>query len=111
MPDIQAPHDCLDCCLRLFRQVGDAAGVDACLRALTVIADQPHVMGSPALLLTGRERQVAGLVAAGYSNREIAEALAIAEGTARRHVTNILGKLSFRSRAQIAGWIAAHRAR
>ena len=56
--------------------------------------------------LTAREREVASLVAAGESNREIAEALVISQGTAEIHVKHILGKLGFKSRAQIAAWVA-----
>lgn len=54
--------------------------------------------------LTAREREVATLVAAGHSNRAIAAALVITERTAERHVANILAKLGFTSRAQIAAW-------
>jgi DNA-binding CsgD family transcriptional regulator len=54
--------------------------------------------------LTLREREISGLVAAGLSNREIADTLAITEGTVEVHVKHILGKLGFRSRAQVAGW-------
>jgi DNA-binding NarL/FixJ family response regulator len=56
--------------------------------------------------LTPRERQVAALVAAGRSNREIAESLVITEATAEVHVKHILSKLGFRSRAQVAAWAA-----
>lgn len=54
--------------------------------------------------LTRRERQVAALVAQGKSNREIAGALIVSERTAATHVGNILNKLGFTSRAQIASW-------
>jgi DNA-binding CsgD family transcriptional regulator len=56
--------------------------------------------------LTAREREVAALVATGLSNKEIAEKLVISERTAEGHVERILGKLEFRSRAQIASWQA-----
>jgi DNA-binding CsgD family transcriptional regulator len=56
--------------------------------------------------LTPRERQVAALVAGGHSNKAIAEELVISPATAARHVANILGKLGFSSRAQIAAWAA-----
>jgi DNA-binding CsgD family transcriptional regulator len=56
--------------------------------------------------LTGREREIASLVADGLSNREIAEKLVISEGTVDVHVKHILGKLGYRSRAQVAGWVA-----
>jgi DNA-binding CsgD family transcriptional regulator len=55
-------------------------------------------------MLTAREREVAILVAQGTSNRAIAAELVISERTTESHVTNILGKLGFSSRAQIAAW-------
>jgi DNA-binding CsgD family transcriptional regulator len=54
--------------------------------------------------LTSREREVARLVSQGKSNREIAEALVLSERTVENHVGNILTKLGFDSRAQIAVW-------
>lgn len=56
--------------------------------------------------LTAREREVASLVARGKTNREIAAALVISERTAAAHLQNILNKLGFSSRAQIAAWAA-----
>jgi DNA-binding CsgD family transcriptional regulator len=56
--------------------------------------------------LTAREREVAALIAQGKSNRAIAEALVVSERTAETHVGNILNKLHFSSRAQIATWAA-----
>jgi DNA-binding CsgD family transcriptional regulator/tetratricopeptide (TPR) repeat protein len=58
--------------------------------------------------LTRREREVAALVAQGRSNREIAAALVLSEGTVSTHVSNILGKLDCTSRAQIAAWAVGH---
>jgi DNA-binding CsgD family transcriptional regulator len=58
--------------------------------------------------LTRREREVAKLVAAGFSDRKIAETLAITEGTAGVHVHHILEKLGFRSRVQVRDWALAH---
>jgi non-specific serine/threonine protein kinase len=59
----------------------------------------------PREVLTRREREVAALVARGYTNREIAERLVISERTADGHVANILAKLGLKSRAQVAVWI------
>jgi NarL family two-component system response regulator LiaR len=50
--------------------------------------------------LTERELDVLKLLARGQSNREIADALLIAEGTVRTHVSNILSKLHLASRTQ-----------
>ncbi len=52
--------------------------------------------------LTRREREVLALVAAGRTNREIAEALFISESTAGVHVSNILGKLGVATRTEAA---------
>jgi predicted ATPase/class 3 adenylate cyclase/DNA-binding CsgD family transcriptional regulator len=57
--------------------------------------------------LSPRERQVAALVAEGRTNRDIAETLGITEKTANTHLQNILNKLGFTSRAQIAAWAGA----
>ncbi|WP_259407638.1 ATP-binding protein [Streptomyces akebiae] len=54
--------------------------------------------------LTHRENQVAALVAQGKSNQQIASALALSPRTAEFHIKNILAKLAFGSRAQIAAW-------
>ena len=52
--------------------------------------------------LSGRELQILKQIATGSSNREIGNALFIAEGTVKNHVTNILGKLGVRDRTQAA---------
>lgn len=54
--------------------------------------------------LTPRQREVAGLVAEGLTNKEIAERLMISPLTAETHVKHILTKLDFSSRAQVAAW-------
>jgi len=55
--------------------------------------------------LTGREREVAALIAQGRSNREIADRLVVSERTVESHVANILFKLGFASRTQVAAWV------
>ncbi|TMD30960.1 MAG: response regulator transcription factor, partial [Chloroflexi bacterium] len=52
--------------------------------------------------LTSREREVLALVAAGHTNKRIAETLFISESTAGVHVSNILGKLGVTSRTEAA---------
>jgi predicted ATPase/DNA-binding CsgD family transcriptional regulator len=69
----------------------------------------PSTARDPWAPLTKRERDIAGLVADGLSNREIAERLVIAKRTVETHVEHILAKLSFSSRAQIAAWVAERR--
>ncbi|MBI3965643.1 MAG: response regulator transcription factor [Chloroflexi bacterium] len=51
--------------------------------------------------LIQREQEVAKLVVQGLTNREIAERLVLAEGTAKIHVQRILNKLGLRSRTQL----------
>jgi DNA-binding CsgD family transcriptional regulator len=52
--------------------------------------------------LTAREREIAGLVSAGLTNREIAERLFLSARTVETHVRNILTKLGLANRTQIA---------
>ena len=56
--------------------------------------------------LTGREREIADLVAAGASNPEIAQTLFVSRKTVERHVSNILTKLGARNRAELAALLA-----
>jgi DNA-binding CsgD family transcriptional regulator len=58
--------------------------------------------------LTRREMEVAALVARGLTNRQIAERLVIAPGTAALHVEHLRQKLGARSRAQVAAWAVEH---
>jgi DNA-binding CsgD family transcriptional regulator len=60
--------------------------------------------------LSGREEQIAGMVAEGLSNRQIATRLHLSDRTVENHVANVLGKLGFDSRAKIAAWHASRRA-
>ena len=56
----------------------------------------------PAVPLSARELEVLRHVAAGRSNREIAAALYLTEGTVKNHVTSVLTKLDVRDRTQAA---------
>jgi DNA-binding NarL/FixJ family response regulator len=58
-----------------------------------------HLDGAPETL-TPRESEVVRLMAAGYSNREISDALVLAEGTVKNHVSMILAKLGVRDRVR-----------
>ena len=59
--------------------------------------------------LSVREREVARRVGEGATNREIARALFITEGTAKNHVTSALRKLGLRDRTQLALWVRERR--
>jgi pimeloyl-ACP methyl ester carboxylesterase/DNA-binding CsgD family transcriptional regulator len=69
--------------------------------------DRPRGAPTPAphRALSPREAEVAALVADGKTNREIAAILVLGERTVETHVANILGKLGFSNRAQIARWV------
>jgi DNA-binding NarL/FixJ family response regulator len=70
---------------------------------LTRLADTPPMQAQPQPHpLSDRELEIVRLLARGATNREIAEALVLAEGTVKNHLTNILGKLGARDRAQAA---------
>jgi DNA-binding CsgD family transcriptional regulator len=64
----------------------------------------------PAGTLTAREHEIALLVSQGLSNRAIAGELVISSATVARHVANILAKLGFSSRTQVAAWMVERRA-
>jgi DNA-binding CsgD family transcriptional regulator len=79
------------------------------LSRLTSVDSTPAASGhGPIEALTAREREVAGLVGSGRSNRDIASTLVITEATVEVHVKHILGKLGFRSRSQVAVWAVEH---
>ncbi len=50
--------------------------------------------------LTERETEILRLMAGGYSNKEIANALSVAEGTVKNHVSNVLSKMGVRDRTR-----------
>ena len=62
--------------------------------AVRIDADGPREQ------LTAREAEVVRLMAGGYSNREIADALGTAEGTIKNHVSSILAKFGVRDRTR-----------
>lgn len=79
----------------------DESATDAVLSAAGLADERERGTGP----LTVREQQVAELVTQGLSNGEIAERLFITEKTAAHHVGNILNKLDFTSRVQIAVYV------
>jgi DNA-binding CsgD family transcriptional regulator len=60
----------------------------------------------PYPVLTGRQLEIARLVADDLTNRQIAARLFLSERTVETHVTNILNKLGLSSRVQISRWVA-----
>ncbi|MFD4295445.1 ATP-binding protein [Rhodococcus sp. NPDC058532] len=113
--DLLGHHD------RIVRESTDALGqasFDAAFargRGLSVDAAIAYALGeqapvgprasAPTTKLTRRQREIAELVAQGMTNKAIAQQLVISQRTAEGHVENILTKLGFTTRAQIAGWV------
>jgi len=77
-----------------------AARVVSELRRTTYPAERTTRPGDE--ILSEREVEVAKLVGAGATNREIARSLYITEGTAKNHISKILRKLDLRDRTQLA---------
>jgi DNA-binding NarL/FixJ family response regulator len=75
---------------------------------LALAAPSPRPVPGPAAPggLTPREREIVALIVQGRSNKAIGEELVISPATVARHIANILLKLGFSSRAQVAAWAA-----
>jgi predicted ATPase/DNA-binding CsgD family transcriptional regulator len=114
-PVERAAHERVISAVRI--QLGEEAFAAAWLEGHNMIPEQVLAIMEPATLsrqapavptvaseLTTRELEVATLLAQGNSNRSIAALLVVSERTVEAHVSNILAKLGFTSRAQIAVW-------
>ncbi len=64
--------------------------------------DKPQELPPGMTELTVREREILRMIANGASNREIAQAVFLSEGTVRNHISNILARLNLRDRTQAA---------
>jgi DNA-binding CsgD family transcriptional regulator len=72
----------------------------------TTTAPPPAPSGVPPL--PPRERETAILLAQGLTNRQIAQALVITEGTAANYVRRVLDRLGLQNRVQVAAWAIEH---
>lgn len=70
--------------------------------------DQMFLEEDPARVLSEREREVLLHLAAGESNKQIADLLYISESTVKKHVNNIYFKLDVSSRAEAVAWAWKH---
>jgi DNA-binding NarL/FixJ family response regulator len=123
VPYYEATHQ--RCAAKVRAGLGDAAFLAAFARGadmptteiygfITGTGGLPPVQAQvddtePATTLTSREQEVADLITAGLSNRQIATELYVSQRTAESHVQHILTKLGFTSRSQVAAYIAASR--
>lgn len=87
-----------------FAAMGAAEELARAERMLEAAGDDPAREDR----LTPRQREVAALIARGFSNQQIAEHLVISRFTAETHVRNILTQLGASSRASIAAWATTH---
>lgn len=88
--------------IRLVASGGSVISPVLTQRLLEEIGDAPLPPddGCKSEILTPREAEIMRLMTGGYSNREIAEALSLSEGTVKNHVSNILSKLHVRDRTR-----------
>ncbi len=92
-----------------FDEIGARGAADrarAIARSLGMRPGRRHRRGG---VLTAREEEIANLAAAGKTNAEIARELFLSPRTVERHVANILSKLGYRSRVQLAAAVASGR--
>jgi DNA-binding CsgD family transcriptional regulator len=107
-------EDAFDAARRIIEQLADRMGSEGPSfqkRALDLIPSLPALTPRQTAKraysgLTEREREIAILIAEGQSSREIAKKLVLSKRTVDAHIGNILAKLGFSSRAQIARWAA-----
>jgi DNA-binding CsgD family transcriptional regulator len=69
------------------------------------LTDAPEPLHAADEYLTDREYEIAGHVARGMTNREIADRLVLSHRTVEGHVSRVLTKLGFSRRAQLAAWM------
>ncbi|MFC9918485.1 LuxR C-terminal-related transcriptional regulator [Agromyces binzhouensis] len=124
--DLDVPYEAARCrviAARACRKLGDEASASMELDAARVVFEE--LGARPALSamevgwssagtpsnpdgLTGREVEVLRLVAAGRTNRRIAEELYLSEKTVERHLSNIFGKLDLPSRSAATAYAFRH---
>jgi DNA-binding NarL/FixJ family response regulator len=93
--------------LASFTRMGAAHDADAAARLLRQLGVASRTGTRLQERLTQRESEVLSLLAWGLTNREIADRLVISPKTVEHHVSQVLGKLGLRSRAEAAAFAAS----
>ncbi|HUP87339.1 MAG TPA: response regulator transcription factor [Acidimicrobiales bacterium] len=120
--ELEAPYDCAKVRLllgRTYRQLGDFESSNREFDAARVVFEQlgaaldsaqagAERRGALPNGLTGREGEVLTLVAAGNTNREIADALLLSQKTVERHLSNVFTKLGVNTRTAAARFAFEH---
>ncbi len=101
--ELRRPLDAIAAIARRARLAAEPRAVDALLGEIADVAAGADEGTAPAcpVRLTGRERDVLELLAAGASNRQIAERLVLAESTVKGYVRALLEKLDAGSRLEL----------
>lgn len=89
----------------LARQAAEEArrlGMPGWLDDATTVLERVRSAADP---LTGREREIAALVADALSNRQIAHRLVLSERTVESHVRSVLAKLGLANRTEVTAWV------
>jgi DNA-binding NarL/FixJ family response regulator len=95
-----APEQLLECVRRVH--AGERwLDPDAMSRVLQPPSERDHAAAERAASLTGREREVVKMIAAGLRNRDIGERLSISENTVKVHLHNIYEKLGVEGRMEL----------
>ena len=93
----------------LLRSIRKAAVGQTLIDADATKRAMERMIQMPGSELTEREREVLALIARGYTNKQIAEALTVTEKTARNHVSHILEKLGLSRRSEAAVYAVEHK--
>jgi non-specific serine/threonine protein kinase len=88
-------------------RAGRTMRLDAALDLALRVVPEPEADRAAPVALTARQQEVAALVAAGHTNRQIGRDLGISEKTAEIHVHNVMARLGVPSRAGVAAWVAS----
>jgi len=86
------------------RTMARRLGLEPTERAASALLEEVRGVAARPGALTAREREIAGFLAEGLSNRAIAERLVLSERTVETHVRSILAKLGLANRTQVAAW-------
>jgi len=104
------PADVIEAIRRAARgELVVAPSISGKLATILQTGEEPGSAASLAKQLTGRERQILGYVASGFSNKAIARALGISNDTVKLHVRHILAKLGLTSRVEAAVFAVQNR--